>query len=111
MATGTHFYFDPSADGIAVFLGPTEATLMELAWKHHRLSVKKALYYLGPEEKPAYTTVMTVLGRLADKGLLVREKDGRNYIYRPALSRHEFIENRLKLVSRCLKRNFGKNLG
>ena len=29
----------------------------------------------------AYTTVMTVLGRLADKGLVLRERDGRAHQY------------------------------
>jgi predicted transcriptional regulator len=32
-------------------------------------------------EKLAYTTVVTVLGRLADKGLVLRERDGRAHRY------------------------------
>jgi predicted transcriptional regulator len=32
----------------------------------------------------AYTTVMTVLVRLHDKGMLVREKEGRRYLYSAA---------------------------
>ncbi|HEY4118517.1 MAG TPA: BlaI/MecI/CopY family transcriptional regulator, partial [Byssovorax sp.] len=32
----------------------------------------------------AYTTVMTVLARLFEKGLVVRDKDGRRYLYRVA---------------------------
>lgn len=35
----------------------------------------------------AYTTVMTVMDRLATKGLLLQEKAGRAYRYRPASSR------------------------
>ena len=108
--TAANFYFDPSAEGIAVFLGPTEARLMELAWRHKRLSVKKALYYLGAKDKPAYTTVMTVLGRLTDKGLLLREKEGRSFTYLPALSRRDFIDRHLSQISSCLKRNFGANI-
>jgi predicted transcriptional regulator len=34
--------------------------------------------------KPAYTTVMTTLSRLADKGALTRSRDGRAYLYRLA---------------------------
>ena len=100
-----NFYFDPQATGLEVFLGPTEAQLMELAWKHGELSVKKALTFLG-ENKRAYTTVMTVLARLAEKGILAREKDGRNFVYRPAVGREEFIAGRVELVKGCLKRNF-----
>lgn len=37
----------------------------------------------------AYTTVMTVLDRLAKKGLAVREREGRAWLYRAAASREE----------------------
>ncbi len=100
------FYFDPHASGLEVFLGPTEAKLMELAWKHGELSVKKALTFLG-ENKRAYTTIMTVLARLAEKGILAREKDGRNFVYRPTVTREQFIKERVELVRGCLKRGFG----
>lgn len=103
---GNHaFYFDPEGSGLTVFLGPTEARVMELAWKHGELTVKKALTFLG-ENKRAYTTIMTVMARLYEKGLLVREKDGRNFVYRPAIERDEFIRERVKMVRECLKRNF-----
>lgn len=42
--------------------------------------IQEALARSGQEL--AYTTVMTVLGRLHEKGLLVRSKDGRRYLYR-----------------------------
>ena len=78
---------------------------MELAWRHDRLTVKKALFYLK-DTRLAYTTVMTILGRLAEKGLLVKEKDGRTFVYRPAVSRERFLEEKLKKVTDCLKNNF-----
>lgn len=99
------FYFDPAAEGLAVFMGQTEAALMELAWRYEKLTVKKALFHLD-KQRLAYTTVMTVLSRLADKGLLVKEKEGRNYIYRPALDRERFIKEKSKIVADCLKKNF-----
>ena len=37
----------------------------------------------------AYNTVMTVMGRLADKGYLERRRDGRAHTYRPAVARGE----------------------
>ncbi len=98
------FYFDPFAKGLEVFLGPTEARLMELAWRYGNLTVKKALYYLSDEGDRAYTTVMTVLARLAEKGLLVRQKDsGRSFSYSPALTREQFIKDRLNAVTHCLR--------
>lgn len=39
----------------------------------------------------AYTTVMTVLDRLAKKGLVNRAREGRAYIYAPAQSRDQLV--------------------
>ena len=39
----------------------------------------------------AYTTVMTVLDRLAGKGMVEREREGRAWSYRPAASRDAHI--------------------
>jgi len=35
----------------------------------------------GRKPKLAYTTVMTVMARLADKGILSRRREGRGYVY------------------------------
>ena len=42
-----------------------------------------------PTKKWAYTTVKTVLDRLVDKELAVREKDGKKYLYRSVVKRDE----------------------
>ncbi|QHC27016.1 BlaI/MecI/CopY family transcriptional regulator [Streptomyces sp. GS7] len=33
--------------------------------------------------EPAYTTVLTILSRLHDKGLVTRDRSGRGYVYAP----------------------------
>ncbi len=43
----------------------------------------------------AYTTVMTVLGRLHDKGLVTRTTYGRAYAYEAALSESELTARRM----------------
>ena len=101
------FYFNPLADGLEVFLGPTEARLMELAWEHDELTVKRALFFLGDESKRAYTTVMTVMNRLYRKGLLSRRKEGRSFTYAAAVSRDQFLRERTGMVMRCMKEHFG----
>ena len=45
--------------------------------------------YLAFEERIAYTTLMTTLDRLYKKKLLTRRKDGRAFIYLPAVSSDE----------------------
>jgi len=46
----------------------------------------------------AYTTVMTILGRLWEKGLARRERQGRAYVYWPTLSEAELIAQRMGAV-------------
>ena len=55
------------------------AVLAVVAAQPGSMSVTDVLARLSGD--PAYTTVMTTLGRLAGKGALVRERDGRAYRY------------------------------
>lgn len=57
--------------------------------------------------KSAYTTVKTVMERLTDKGFLEREKLGRAYTYRPALSRSDLEAQAARHLSQGLLRGFG----
>ena len=54
-------------------------------------SVREVHAALGRDRELAYTTVMTVLDRLAKKGLVVRERDGRAYRYAAAQSREDLV--------------------
>lgn len=40
----------------------------------------------------AHTTIMTVMGRLFEKGVLIRERRGHQYVYRPAASESALVE-------------------
>ena len=46
--------------------------------------------------KLAYTTAMTVLTRLWAKGLLARDRVGKAYVYRPAMSEAELTAGRMQ---------------
>lgn len=46
----------------------------------------------------AYTTVMTILTRLWDKGLVERDRPGRAYAYRPTVSESEYAARRMEAV-------------
>lgn len=60
---------------------------MEAVWTGGRGSVRGVQARLPAA--PAYTTVMTTLDRLYKKGLLERERDGRAFVYRAALTRQD----------------------
>jgi predicted transcriptional regulator len=64
--------------------GPLESQVMDAVWRAGRpLAVREVVEDLnGPRSEPlAYTTVMTVMSRLADKEVLSRRKAGRAYVY------------------------------
>src|SRR5881398_1802427 len=69
-------------------LGKLERQVLDQTWEHSEVSVRDI--YLAFEERIAYTTLMTTLDRLYKKRLLERRKDGRAFLYSPAVSPEEF---------------------
>lgn len=73
-------------------LGELERSVMEELWAAPGpRSVREVHAALSTRRDLAYTTVMTVLDRLAKKGLVHRERDGRAYLYAPQQSRDELV--------------------
>src|SRR5215469_16892171 len=70
-------------------LGPLETRLLELLWTRRRPATVAAIRRALPEL--AYTTIMTTLDRLYRKGLLLRDKDGRAFVYVPRYTRAELV--------------------
>jgi predicted transcriptional regulator len=101
------FYFDPEEKGVRVFLGQTESNIMEVIWQRGELTVKKTLFHMDAKDAPAYTTVMTIMARLARKGILKKRKVGRGFVYSPAVSRSDFLKAKVQIVKDCLSRNSG----
>jgi predicted transcriptional regulator len=67
-----------------VALGGTEMEVLRHVWALGRASVRDVHDRVAAVRPVAYTTVMTVLKNLADKGLLSVETDGTAYVYRAA---------------------------
>jgi predicted transcriptional regulator len=73
-------------------LGELEGAVMGILWSRPEwLSVREVHEVLAAERELAYTTVMTVLDRLAKKGLATRMLDGRAWLYHPARPRTEEV--------------------
>lgn len=63
---------------------------MDVLWDSDgRLSVREVHESLGEHRDLAYTTVMTVLDRLAKKKVVTRVRDGRAWQYSPVATREE----------------------
>jgi predicted transcriptional regulator len=71
-------------------LGDLERVVMNVLWDaRDPLTVRQVHESIGPDRDLAYTTVMTVLHRLAKKGVVVEQKADRAYRYAAAQSREE----------------------
>lgn len=88
-------------------LGPLESKVMELLWERGEATVGWVAGRLAGKKRPAYTTIMTVMSRLADKGLLDRTKTGKAYVYRPAITKQEYLSATSRRGVQALVREFG----
>jgi predicted transcriptional regulator len=84
------FRFKPAEGGLVKVLGPLETDIMQVVWREKFTTVKRVHKTLQDQREIAYTTVMTTMTRLAEKGVLTRKRDGLAYIYTPAVTRHDF---------------------
>lgn len=77
--------------GEAAF-GPLEIAVMEILWTHGEANVHDVVQKLN--RSLAYTTVMTTLDRLYKKGVLLRRKQDRAFVYTQRWSRMEWEQKR-----------------
>jgi len=76
MPLNMRFRFSPTKDGLVKVLGPLETEIMQTIWQDERSTVKKVHRKLSQQRDIAYTTVMTTMSRLAEKGVLNRHREG-----------------------------------
>ncbi len=86
-----------------------EALVMQEVWRQGRATVRSVMEALndGAEKPRAYTTYMTILGRLHRKGLLEREREGKSDVYVPSLSREQYAHQRASAEVAELVREYG----
>ena len=88
-------------------LGSLERDVMRILWKRGESSVRDVAEELQISRKIAYTTVMTVMQRLAEKGVLARHLSGAAYLYRPAADKSHFFQTIFRDFLSSLRRDFG----
>jgi predicted transcriptional regulator len=78
----------PEKTGIRAPLGELELSIMRHVWACGEVGclAQEVLKALESERSIALTTILTTLDRLHDKGILAREKEGKAYRYRAAVS-------------------------
>jgi predicted transcriptional regulator len=65
-------------------LTPQELELMKIVWQKGQATVRDVYETLLEHRKIAYTTVMTMMKILEQKGYLKKRREERAYVYRPA---------------------------
>lgn len=89
-------------------LTDAEHRIMEIVWRLGSASVADVADALAGEEGAAYTTILTMMRILRDKGYLVCRKSGRAHIYRPRVDREAAAR---KAVGQLLKKFFAGSPG
>jgi predicted transcriptional regulator len=84
-----------------------ELRLMEVLWKRRRATVADVVESLAPPPL-AYSTVLTTLRTLEQKGYIAHEEDGRAFVYHPLVARDEAAKS---AVHHLLNRFFGNSPG
>lgn len=70
-------------------LTEAELRLMEVLWDRGASSVSEVVEALPRRSRPAYTSVLTTLRILEQKGYVKHEKRGRAFVYHPLLGRDD----------------------
>ena len=73
-------------------LTKAELNVMNILWSKNEATVNEIIEVMS-EPKPAYTTVLTVMQVLTRKGIVSPERRGKAHVFRPLLSREEYIHS------------------
>lgn len=80
----------PSVD---VVLGPLGAAIMRVLWSTGEAPLGTVVERLRQgQQRPAYTTVTTILSRLRDRGLVERRRRGRVAVYRAIVTEAQLVD-------------------
>ena len=70
---------------------PGELEVLRILWDESPLSVREVMEVLNRRRPLAYTSVMSLLNVMTDKGLLSRQAQGRAFVYKPTIDRSETL--------------------
>ena len=100
--------FRPDEKGLRKVFGELEAAIMECLWARGHGTVSEVYKELTAWRELAYTTVKTIMERLAEKGYLHCDSRQRAYVYTPTQSREDFLQQVSGAVLSGLFNDFGE---
>jgi BlaI family transcriptional regulator, penicillinase repressor len=75
----------------SVSISEAESVVMEIIWRTSPIATEDVVAALAHQAKWKEPTVKTLLNRLFKKGAISARKDGRRYLYSPALKRDQWL--------------------
>ena len=93
--------------GVETLLGELELEIMQIIWARQRVTVRDVLEVLTEKRPLAYTTVMTVMTRLVDKGILRQHRQDRTYECEAVYTPEELTTKAVGQTIRSLLERFG----
>jgi len=76
--------------------GELQVQIMSVLWRLEEGTVEQVRSALPRRYRGAYTTVQTVLNRLADRGMLIRHKQGNMFVYVPRFTEAEYLSRSIE---------------
>lgn len=84
--------------------GPLEKEVMHILWEQGPgCCVRDIFCTLQTRRDIAYTTVMTVMNRLVDKGALIRSREGKAHTYTAAISHQDMLRMTIRSFFQTLQ--------
>ena len=77
----------------SIILTRQELQIMKVIWGLGAATVKDVSEIMSQSKPVAYTTILTLMGILEDKGALAHTRSGRAFLFRPLLSRRQATRN------------------
>ncbi|MFP5364937.1 MAG: BlaI/MecI/CopY family transcriptional regulator [Thermoleophilia bacterium] len=77
-------------------MGELQTQIMAALWRLEAGTVEQVRGALPPRYRGAYTTVQTVLNRLAERGFLARKRTGQAIVYRPKLTEAQYLSRTIQ---------------
>jgi len=87
--------------------GELERAIMDVVWLRQSVTVREMVEALNASRDCAYTTVMTVMNRLVEKGLLRRKSEQQSYRYSATTTKREFLASSSREVIDQFVKYFG----
>ena len=72
-------------------ISDAESLVMEVLWEAHPLTAEEVVSALAKTTDWQEPTIKTLLNRLLNKGAIAAQRVGRRYLYRPVISREDYV--------------------